>query len=115
MKVSGKPLQKSIGGGSVASIGTDKDANVPTLLASLRKHKNFKQMLTYSLNCLDKIVKPPRLGWEVRSVQHTHNLFNSFLPFLPSLRGPPVDTWGGKQRHCSHPSLSFFLTPTPPC
>ena len=54
------------GGGPSSSSDKDKDANVPTLLASLRKHKNFKQMLTYSLNCLDKIVKPPRLGWEVR-------------------------------------------------
>lgn len=56
----------SSGGGGASTSKEDKDANVPTLLASLRKHKNFKQMLTYSLNCLDKIVKPPRLGWEVR-------------------------------------------------
>lgn len=68
MKPSLRGSTSSGGGGASTSSNSkeDKDANVPTLLASLRKHKNFKQMLTYSLNCLDKIVKPPRLGWEVR-------------------------------------------------
>ena len=39
---------------------------MPSILDSIKKHKKFKQLATYALGALDKIVKPPRIGWEVR-------------------------------------------------
>ena len=53
------------GAGAPAPAAPSKDFNVPQLIADLRKHKSFKQLATYSLQCLDKIVRPPRLGWEL--------------------------------------------------
>jgi len=38
---------------------------VPPILDSLRKHKKFKQLASYALAALEKIIKPPRIGWEI--------------------------------------------------
>lgn len=40
---------------------------VAVLVDSIRKHKKFKQLASYSIQCLEKVVAPPRLGWEVGS------------------------------------------------
>jgi hypothetical protein len=34
---------------------------------SVRKHKKFKQLASYGIQCLEKVIAPPRIGWEVNA------------------------------------------------
>eukprot|EP01029_Cantina_marsupialis_P003805 TRINITY_DN1382_c0_g3_i1.p1 TRINITY_DN1382_c0_g3~~TRINITY_DN1382_c0_g3_i1.p1 ORF type:complete len:2670 (-),score=895.52 TRINITY_DN1382_c0_g3_i1:394-8403(-) len=38
--------------------------DIPSLVNSLKKHKNFRHMAKYSLSCLAQNLQPPSLGWE---------------------------------------------------
>ena len=40
---------------------------VHSLVESIRKHKKFKQLASYSISCLEKVISPPRIGWEVNA------------------------------------------------
>lgn len=42
---------------------------VAGLVESIRKHKKFKQLASYSIQCLEKVVAPPRIGWEICAKQ----------------------------------------------
>lgn len=46
---------------------------VSGLVDSIRKHKKFKQLASYSISCLEKVISPPRIGWEVNA-QAAHAL-----------------------------------------
>lgn len=39
---------------------------VADLVQSVKQHKNFKQLASYSVQCLAKAIMPPSVGWEVR-------------------------------------------------
>lgn len=39
-------------------------AAVEDLVASIRKHRKFRQLASYSVQCLCKVVTPPQVGWE---------------------------------------------------
>ena len=41
-------------------------SDVAGLLDGLRRSKNFKQLAAYSLQCLEKVICSPNVGWEVR-------------------------------------------------
>lgn len=40
------------------------DNGVKALVTSIRKRKNFRQMASYSVQCLVKLITPPAVGWE---------------------------------------------------
>ena len=33
----------------------------------MRKHKTFKQLASYGLQCLEKVLAPPKKGWEANA------------------------------------------------
>lgn len=39
---------------------------VADLVNSVKQHKNFKQLASYSVQCLAKAIQPPSVGWETR-------------------------------------------------
>ncbi len=39
-------------------------SGVKALVQSIKKHKNFRQLASYSVQCLVKVVVPPASGWE---------------------------------------------------
>lgn len=39
---------------------------VASFVRDIKKNKKFKQLVVYAISGLDKSVKPPRIGWEVR-------------------------------------------------
>lgn len=39
---------------------------VADLVQSVKQHKNFKQLASYSVQCLAKAIQPPSVGWEAR-------------------------------------------------
>eukprot|EP01138_Halocafeteria_seosinensis_P014727 gb/GECG01015034.1/.p1 GENE.gb/GECG01015034.1/~~gb/GECG01015034.1/.p1 ORF type:complete len:2451 (+),score=419.39 gb/GECG01015034.1/:1-7353(+) len=47
-----------------ASKEAGTSAAVVDLVASIRKHRKFKQLASYSVQCLCKVVTPPQVGWE---------------------------------------------------
>lgn len=49
------PAGKGDGGGDTA---------VAALVKSIVKHKNFRQLASYSVKCLQKVITPPNMGWE---------------------------------------------------
>lgn len=53
--------------------GKREGGSVADMVDTIRKHKKFKQLVTYSLQCLEKVICPPSFGWEVRDL--------SFLEF----------------------------------
>ena len=40
---------------------------VAGLVDSIRKHKKFKQLASYSIQCIEKVITPPRIGWETHA------------------------------------------------
>ena len=40
------------------------DSGVAALVTSIKKRKNFRQMASYSVQCLVKLITPPAAGWE---------------------------------------------------
>ena len=51
-------------------------AGVAGLVASIKQHKNFKQLAGYSVQCLVKAITPPALQWE-RSLLPDGTFFRS--------------------------------------
>jgi len=43
---------------------TKSQTGVKSLVQSIKKHKNFRQLASYSVQCLVKVVVPPASGWE---------------------------------------------------
>ena len=37
------------------------------LVDSIKKHKKFKQLASYSIQCIEKVICPPRIGWEANA------------------------------------------------
>jgi hypothetical protein len=37
---------------------------VVDLVDSIKKHRKFKQLASYSVQCLQKVLTPPHVGWE---------------------------------------------------
>jgi len=37
---------------------------VGSLVASIKQHKKFRQLASYSVQCLCKVITPPHVGWE---------------------------------------------------
>ena len=51
-------------GASTVSVQGQENKDLDSLLGGLKKHKNFKQLATYNLSCLEKLLTPPANGWE---------------------------------------------------
>jgi hypothetical protein len=47
---------------------TGASSEVQSLVRSVLQHKKFKQLTMYSLNSLEKVLKPPHSGWEANAV-----------------------------------------------
>ena len=43
---------------------SDASAGVGQLVASIKQHKTFRQLASYSVQCLQKVITPPHVGWE---------------------------------------------------
>ena len=43
---------------------SDASAGVGQLVASIKQHKKFRQLASYSVQCLQKVITPPHVGWE---------------------------------------------------
>jgi hypothetical protein len=43
---------------------SEASAGVSQLVASIKQHKKFKQLASYSVQCLQKVITPPHVGWE---------------------------------------------------
>jgi len=43
---------------------TEASAGVGSLVASIKQHKKFRQLASYSVQCLCRAVTPPTVGWE---------------------------------------------------
>ena len=39
-------------------------SGVASLVASIKQHKKFRQLASYSVQCLCKVITPPHVGWE---------------------------------------------------
>jgi hypothetical protein len=39
-------------------------SGVGSLVASIKQHKKFRQLASYSVQCLCKVITPPHIGWE---------------------------------------------------
>jgi len=39
-------------------------SGVGSLVASIKQHKKFRQLASYSVQCLCKVITPPHVGWE---------------------------------------------------
>jgi hypothetical protein len=43
---------------------SEASAGVSQLVASIKQHKKFRQLASYSVQCLQKVITPPHVGWE---------------------------------------------------
>ncbi len=43
---------------------SEASAGVGQLVASIKQHKKFRQLASYSVQCLQKVITPPHVGWE---------------------------------------------------
>jgi hypothetical protein len=39
-------------------------SDLSSILEALKKARKFKQLATYSIQCVEKAIAPPRVGWE---------------------------------------------------
>ena len=58
------------GGG--AAPAKDAGAGVVQLIQSVKQHQKFKQLASYSIQCLAKAICPPTVGWEVNCKEAYH-------------------------------------------
>ncbi len=58
------------GGG--AAPAKDAGAGVAQLIQSVKQHQKFKQLASYSIQCLAKAICPPTVGWEVNCKEAYH-------------------------------------------
>ncbi len=42
----------------------DASTGVAALVASIKQHKKFRQLASYSVQCLQRAVTPPTVGWQ---------------------------------------------------
>ncbi len=52
-------------GGGATNAGNASE--VQSLVRSVNQHKKFKQLTMYSLNSLEKVLRPPHSGWEANA------------------------------------------------
>ncbi|KAA0148343.1 hypothetical protein FNF29_06730 [Cafeteria roenbergensis] len=45
-------------------MSTRVSSNIRELVKAVGKHKKFRQLASYSVQCLEKVITPPRVGWE---------------------------------------------------
>ena len=52
-----------------SAVSLNAENSIEGLIESIKKHKNFKQLASYSVKSLNKFVAPPRVGWEYSAKQ----------------------------------------------
>jgi hypothetical protein len=50
----------------------EQKTGVADLVSSIKQHKKFRQLASYSVQCLSKAISPPAVGWE-RNLADAYN------------------------------------------
>jgi hypothetical protein len=81
----------------------DAGAGVAQLIQSVKQHQKFKQLASYSIQCLAKAICPPTVGWEVNCKEAYHA---GALEAITEVRVGP-----GPQASCSPASSALGVHP----
>jgi hypothetical protein len=58
--------------GRRTSMAPAAPSGVGQLVQSIKQHKKFKQLASYSVQCLTKALLPPTVGWEANTKEAFH-------------------------------------------